>query len=197
MTPCCPRSFETSPNENGVTIRQSVIAWPPRMRERQMPNRRRALPLTAACITLAVPAFGAENLFDGTYTGERVLTVGDPNTCVAKDAASATIQGDKLTFTHSAIKDYTISFSPRADGERGNNVALAPAFQGHAPTRLQERPAFASRRRPPLVLPRYGRELVRPAQSARRPGVASEAVYANSARTAYLIFITTVRLKAE
>jgi hypothetical protein len=85
------------------------------MRERQMPNRRRALPLTAACI-LAVPAFGAENLFDGTYTGERVLTVGDPDTCVAKDAASATIQGDQLTFTRSAIKDYTISFSPRADG---------------------------------------------------------------------------------
>ena len=80
-----------------------------------MPNRRRALPLTAACI-LAVPAFGAENAFDGTYTGERVLTVGDPAACVAKDAASATIQGDQLTFTHSAVKDYTISFSPRADG---------------------------------------------------------------------------------
>jgi hypothetical protein len=86
------------------------------MRERQMPNRRRAPPLTAACIALAVPAFGAENAFDGTYTGERVLTVGDPAACVAKDAASATIQGDQLTFTHSAVKDYTISFSPRADG---------------------------------------------------------------------------------
>jgi hypothetical protein len=45
-----------------------------------------------------------------------VLTVGDPAACAAKDAASATIQGDQLTFTHSAVKDYTISFSPRADG---------------------------------------------------------------------------------
>jgi hypothetical protein len=66
-----------------------------------MPDRRHALPLTA-CIALAVPAFGAENSFDGTYTGERVLTVGDPATCVAKDAASATIQGDQLTFTPDA-----------------------------------------------------------------------------------------------
>jgi hypothetical protein len=85
------------------------------MRETPMPNRRHALPLTA-CIALAVPALGAENSFDGTYTGERVLTAGDPAACVAKDAASATIQGDKLTFTNSAVKDYTIGFSPRADG---------------------------------------------------------------------------------
>jgi hypothetical protein len=45
-----------------------------------------------------------------------VLTAGDPASCVAKDAASANIQGDALTFTNSAIKDYTISFSPRAGG---------------------------------------------------------------------------------
>jgi hypothetical protein len=71
-----------------------------------------------ACVALAlaVPAFGAENSFDGTYTGERVLTAGDPAACVAKDAASSTIKGDELTFTHSAVKDYTIRFSPRADG---------------------------------------------------------------------------------
>src|SRR5580693_6207619 len=55
--------------------------------------------------------------------------------------------------------------------ERGSNVAPAPACQGHAPTRLQERPPFALRRRPLLVLPRYGREPVRPAQSACRPAV--------------------------
>jgi hypothetical protein len=148
MTPCCPRSFETSPNEqqrfsielccsqmlNGVTIRQSVIAWPPRMRERQMPTRRRALPLTAACIALAVPAFGAENSFDGTYTGERVLTVGDPAT-LRGHAASATIQGDQLTFTHSAEKGYTIGFSPRADGTfvqlSANTRGVAVNIRGH------------------------------------------------------------------
>jgi hypothetical protein len=41
-------------------------------------------------------------------------TAGDPGACVAKDAASATILGDELTFTHSRVKNYTISFSPRA-----------------------------------------------------------------------------------
>jgi hypothetical protein len=89
-----------------------VVAW---RRERQLPNHWHALPLTA-CVAFVMPAFGAENLFDGTYTGERVLTAGDPAACVAKDAASATIQGDELTFSHSAVTDYTISFSPRADG---------------------------------------------------------------------------------
>ena len=100
-----------------------------------MPNSRRAFLLTAACIALAVPAFGAENSFDGTYTGERVLTVGDPATCVAKDAASATIQGDQLTFTHSAEKGYTIGFSPRADGTfvqlSANTRGIAVNIRGH------------------------------------------------------------------
>jgi hypothetical protein len=61
--------------------------------------------------------------------------VGDPAACVAKDAASATIQGDKLTFTHSAEKGYTISFSPRADGAfvqlSANISGVVVAIRGH------------------------------------------------------------------
>jgi hypothetical protein len=80
-----------------------------------MPDHRRALPLIA-CMALAVPALGAETSFDGTYAGERVLTKGDPASCVAKDTVSIVIHGDELTFTNSRVKNYTISLSPRADG---------------------------------------------------------------------------------
>jgi hypothetical protein len=62
---------------------------------------------------------GAADVVDGTYTGERVLTRGDPSACVVKDAVSATIQDGQLTFTNSRVRAYTISFSPRADGSFG------------------------------------------------------------------------------
>ena len=83
-----------------------------------MPSRCHLLPLIV-CVVVVAPAFGAGNSFDGTYTGERVLTKGDPDACVAKDAVSLVIQGDELTFTNSRVKDYTISFLPRADGSFG------------------------------------------------------------------------------
>jgi len=61
-----------------------------------MPSHRHALRLIA-CAVVAVPAFGVGNSFDGTYTGERVLTKGDPAACVAKDTVSIVIQGHKLS----------------------------------------------------------------------------------------------------
>lgn len=83
-----------------------------------MPSLRHMLPLIA-CIALAASAFGAEDSFDGTYIGQRVLTKGEPGACVAKDPVSVTIQGDKLTFTNSAAKGYAMGFFPRADGAFG------------------------------------------------------------------------------
>ena len=80
-----------------------------------MPRSRHALPLIA-CMALATPAFGAENSYDGTYTGERVLTKGDPAACMAKDPVTIVIHGNQLTFTNSRAKDYTMSFTPEADG---------------------------------------------------------------------------------
>ena len=67
-------------------------------------------------MALATPAFGAENSYDGTYTGERVLTKGDPAACMAKDPVSVVIHGNQFTFTNSRAKDYTMSFTPQADG---------------------------------------------------------------------------------
>lgn len=83
-----------------------------------MRSHRHALPLIA-CVVVAVPAFGAGNLFDGTYTGERVLTKGDPAACGAKNTVSIVIHGDALTYINGRVKDYTLSFSPRADGSFG------------------------------------------------------------------------------
>jgi hypothetical protein len=80
-----------------------------------MSSRRHMLSLLAY-IALLVPAVGAENSFDGTYTGERVVTEGDPAACVAKDAVSIVIHGDRLTFTNNTVKGYAIGFSPRTDG---------------------------------------------------------------------------------
>jgi hypothetical protein len=59
---------------------------------------------------------GVAESFDGSYVGERSLTHGDPSACVDKEAVSATIHGGTLTFTDSAAKNYTISFSPQSDG---------------------------------------------------------------------------------
>jgi hypothetical protein len=83
-----------------------------------MLSRRHALPFIA-CLALAVPAFGAETSYDGTYTGERVLTKGDPAVCTAKDPVSVVVHGEMLTFTNSKAKDYTMTFAPRADGSFG------------------------------------------------------------------------------
>ena len=83
-----------------------------------MHRRRHTLPLIA-CIALVVPAFGAETSYDGTYTGERVLTKGDPAVCIAKDPVSVVVHGEMLTFSNSKAKDYTITFAPRTDGSFG------------------------------------------------------------------------------
>jgi hypothetical protein len=88
------------------------------MREEEMPNRRQALPLLA-CMVLAAQAFGAENSFDGTYTGERVLTKGDPAARGAKSLVSGTINGTVMTVTHDVAKCYAMGFFPKADGSFG------------------------------------------------------------------------------
>ena len=95
--------------------------------------RRHALALIA-CIAFAAPALGAE-AFDGTYTGERVLTKGDPAACTAKDPVSVVAHGNLLTFTNSKVKGYSISLIPQADGSFGQQSAnmggLKVAIHGH------------------------------------------------------------------
>jgi hypothetical protein len=68
------------------------------------------------CLAWAGTAQGETSQFDGVYTGQRVLTKGDPDACLATDAVTVTIRGGVLTFTTSRVKEYTISLSPDPDG---------------------------------------------------------------------------------
>jgi hypothetical protein len=68
------------------------------------------------CLVVAGTALGAENTFDGVYTGTRVLTKGSGPQCPAEDSVSVTIHGETLTFTNSALKNFLIAFNPHQDG---------------------------------------------------------------------------------
>ena len=68
------------------------------------------------CLAVAGPALAAEETLDGVYTGKRVLTKGSGSQCPAEDNVSVTIHGETLTFTHSALKKFLISFNPHQDG---------------------------------------------------------------------------------
>jgi len=66
------------------------------------------------CLAVAGgPALGAEHTFDGTYSGQRVLTKGS---CAAADDVSVIIHGETLTFTNSALKKFVVGFFVRQDG---------------------------------------------------------------------------------
>ncbi|HYB09658.1 MAG TPA: hypothetical protein VEJ16_08310 [Alphaproteobacteria bacterium] len=71
---------------------------------------------------VAGSALGAENAFDGDYTGTRTLTKGDASLCPAKEDVSVDIQGHTLTFSHSTLKDYTVAFDPDSDGSFGEVI---------------------------------------------------------------------------
>jgi hypothetical protein len=66
-------------------------------------------------LAAAASALGADT-FDGAYTGKRVLTKGSGPACPTDDDVSVTIHGGALTFTDSALHDYSIGFDPRPDG---------------------------------------------------------------------------------
>jgi hypothetical protein len=61
------------------------------------------------------PTQGADT-FDGAYTGKRVLTKGSGAACPTEDDVSVTIRGGALTFTDSALRDFSIGFDPHQDG---------------------------------------------------------------------------------
>src|SRR4051812_8363218 len=69
-----------------------------------------------AILAIADQAFGAENGFDGVYTGKRVLTKGSNQTCSTEDDVSVTIHGRTVTFTNGRLRDFTIGFHPHPDG---------------------------------------------------------------------------------
>jgi hypothetical protein len=53
------------------------------------------------------------------YTGKRELTKGSAERCVASEDVSVTINGGALTFTDSALRDFSIGFNPHEDGSFG------------------------------------------------------------------------------
>ena len=85
---------------------------------RQCSKRRKVLSAIGGMICLAVSAsaLGAEETFDGVYTGKRVLTKGSGSQCPGGDNVSVTIHGEALTFTNSVLKNFLISFNPHQDG---------------------------------------------------------------------------------
>jgi hypothetical protein len=82
-------------------------------------ERRLAVSGICGMIWLIVPwpALGAENTFDGVYTGKRVLAkdAGDPG-CPVAEEVSVIIQGKMLSFTNSEVKNFIIAFNPHQDG---------------------------------------------------------------------------------
>jgi hypothetical protein len=69
-----------------------------------------------AMLAIAGPAAMAEGSFDGAYTGKRILMSGPSDDCPAEDNVSVTINGNVLTFTDSALRNYAIGFYPSPDG---------------------------------------------------------------------------------
>jgi hypothetical protein len=67
-------------------------------------------------LAVAGPTLSDENVFDGAYTGKRVLTKGPTPQCVPSEDVSVIIKGDTLTLTNSALRDYPLGFDPHPDG---------------------------------------------------------------------------------
>jgi hypothetical protein len=75
-----------------------------------------ALSVTACFVIAAPAATGADNSYDGAYSGERRLTKGAGPSCIKEENVTAVASGATLKFTNSQLKDYVISFKPRSDG---------------------------------------------------------------------------------
>jgi hypothetical protein len=84
--------------------------------------RRRRLAALGICgligLAAAGPTPGADP-FDGVYSGRRVLTKGLAPPCVPSEDVSVTIQSGELTFSDSALRNFSIGFDPHPDGSFG------------------------------------------------------------------------------
>jgi hypothetical protein len=66
---------------------------------------------------------------NGTYTGKRTLTKGNPAACTRDEGVSVTVSDGALRFTNSELKNYLIGFDPRPDG---SFVQLSVDIEGDA-----------------------------------------------------------------
>ena len=81
-----------------------------------MPTRPQLLLAVCSAICLATACPALADSINGTYTGKRVLTKGNPAACARDENVSVTIGDGSLRFTNSALKNYIIGFDPRPDG---------------------------------------------------------------------------------
>lgn len=83
--------------------------------EAEMHSRRSKLSIFGLCgmMCLAVPgpALGAEDRFDGVYTGKATLTKSSNPTCVAYDDVFITIHGKTLKITNSKLPISSLDFT--------------------------------------------------------------------------------------
>jgi hypothetical protein len=106
------------------------------MLEQIFRSRRLGAALGLGLVVAGSPALSAEHAFDGVYTGKRVLTKGSASpTCPAEDDVTVTIHGETLTFTNSALKNFTQPFFPAPDGSFGETYTDAGGavvqYHGH------------------------------------------------------------------
>jgi hypothetical protein len=73
-----------------------------------------------ACCTIGIavmsPTLGADNPFDGIYSGTRTLTKGSYESCPKVEEMSITVQGGKFTFTNSFSQSLHSVVEIRSDG---------------------------------------------------------------------------------
>ena len=80
-----------------------MALWTSTMR-RSLDSRTSLWVCSLALLAIAEPAMGgAGDLFDGVYTGKRVLTKGPAGSCQAEESVSVTIHDGVLTFTNGAF----------------------------------------------------------------------------------------------
>jgi hypothetical protein len=67
-------------------------------------NMRGSMIFAFCAMGFAVPALGADNPFDGTYSGTRELTKGSDASCPNAEEMSITVQDGRFTFTNSSSR---------------------------------------------------------------------------------------------
>ena len=77
---------------------------------------RRLLSAICGMICLVVARSGAENTFDGVYTGKRVVTKGSGPTCLGAQDVSVAIGNGVLTVTSGQYQGFALGFNPQPDG---------------------------------------------------------------------------------
>jgi hypothetical protein len=75
-----------------------------------------------AWYVMVIPAFGATESYDGTYSGERSPINGATPFCVGRENVTVVIAGSTLKFTNREWQGISMGFNPGSDGSFGGAV---------------------------------------------------------------------------